>query len=129
MDLFGTAGIRGPVETEVTPRLALEVGQAIGAPDREFVLGRDGRVTGETISAAMRAGLESAGSTVRKVSVVPTPTLAFASQDRYGVQVTASHNPAFDSGIKLFDDGVELDSEAERVVSKAVSEGPTPPSW
>ncbi|MFB6109867.1 MAG: phosphomannomutase [Halodesulfurarchaeum sp.] len=129
MDLFGTAGIRGRAEDEVTPALALQVGQAVGEPDREFAVGRDGRVTGETLLAALRAGLESAGASVRNVGVVPTPTLAFASRGRYGVQVTASHNPPADNGIKLFADGSEFDREAELEVSDRVAGGPEPASW
>jgi phosphomannomutase len=129
MDLFGTAGIRGRAEDEVTPELALRVGQAVGEPDREFVVGRDGRVTGGTLLAALRAGLESAGASVREAGVVPTPTLAFASQGRYGVQVTASHNPPEDNGIKLFVDGAEFDREAELEVSDRVAGGPEPAGW
>ncbi|MGM0371992.1 MAG: phosphomannomutase [Halobacteriota archaeon] len=129
MDLFGTAGIRGRVADEVTPELALHVGQAVGEPDREFVVGRDGRVTGETLVAALRAGLQSAGASVRTVGVVPTPTLAFASQGRYGIQVTASHNPPADNGIKLFEDGTEFDREAEQVVSDRVADGPEQVPW
>ncbi|APE95279.1 phosphohexomutase domain-containing protein [Halodesulfurarchaeum formicicum] len=129
MDLFGTAGIRGRVADEVTPELALRVGQAVGKPDREFVVGRDGRVTGETLVAALRAGLQSAGASVRTVGIVPTPTLAFASQGRYGVQVTASHNPPADNGIKLFEDGTEFDRQAEQAVSDRVADGSEQAPW
>ncbi len=129
MDLFGTAGIRGRAEDEVTPKLALQVGQAVGEPGMEFVVGRDGRVTGGTLRDALTAGLESAGASVRNVGMVPTPALAFASQGRYGVQVTASHNPPEDNGIKLFADGSEFDREAELAVSDRIAGGPEPASW
>jgi len=76
MSLFGTAGIRGPVE-DVSPSLALAVGQAAGDPGETFVVGRDGRETGPALAAAMEAGLESAGADVRRLGQVPTPTLAF----------------------------------------------------
>jgi len=105
MSLFGTAGIRGPVE-DVSPSLALAVGQAAGDPGETFVVGRDGRETGPALAAAMEAGLESAGADVRRLGQVPTPTLAFASRGRRGVMLTASHNPPTDNGIKLFADGV-----------------------
>jgi len=111
MSLFGTAGIRGPVE-DVSPSLALAVGQAAGDPGETFVVGRDGRETGPALAAAMEAGLESAGADVRRLGQVPTPTLAFASRGRRGVMLTASHNPPTDNGIKLFADGVEYDGDA-----------------
>ncbi|ELY39746.1 phosphohexomutase domain-containing protein [Natronorubrum tibetense] len=119
MTLFGTAGIRGPVE-EVTPALALAVGQAAGDPDTTFVVGRDGRETGPALAAAVEAGLESAGSDVYRIGEVPTPTLAFASRGRKGVMLTASHNPPQDNGIKLFANGVEFDRNAERAVEDRV---------
>ncbi|MHC3439607.1 phosphohexomutase domain-containing protein [Natrialbaceae archaeon A-gly3] len=129
MTLFGTAGIRGPVECRVTPELALSVGQAAGESGKTFVVGRDGRETGEALAAAMEAGLESAGSEVRRIGVVPTPTLAYASRGRRGVMLTASHNPPADNGIKFFADGVEYDRDAERVIEAAVESGPDLVPW
>ncbi len=120
MTLFGTAGIRGPVE-EVSPSLALSVGQAAAEPGETFVVGRDGRETGPALAAAMEAGLASAGADVRRIGQVPTPALAFASQGRRGVMLTASHNPPADNGIKLFVDGVEYDSDAERTIDDRVA--------
>ncbi|QLG48630.1 phosphomannomutase [Natrinema halophilum] len=120
MTLFGTAGIRGPVE-EVTPRLALSVGQAAGEPGETFVVGRDGRETSPALAAAMEAGLESAGAVVRRVGQVPTPALAFATRGRRGVMLTASHNPPADNGIKLFVNGVEYDSDAEQTIEDRVA--------
>ncbi|THE63713.1 phosphomannomutase [Salinadaptatus halalkaliphilus] len=129
MTLFGTAGIRGPVE-EITPALALSVGQAAGEPGESFVVGRDGRETGPALAAAIEAGLESAGADVSRLGQVPTPTLAFASQGRTGVMITASHNPPEDNGIKLFGDGVEFDRDGERTIAQAVTgETTTPVSW
>ncbi|WP_254769353.1 phosphomannomutase [Salinilacihabitans rarus] len=122
MTLFGTAGIRGPVDAEVTPALALAVGQAAGEPGETFVVGRDGRETGQALAAAMEAGLESAGADVRRVGRVPTPALAFASRGRRGVMLTASHNPPADNGIKLFADGVEYDREREEAVEARVDD-------
>ncbi|QSW99467.1 phosphomannomutase [Haloterrigena alkaliphila] len=120
MTLFGTAGIRGPVD-EVTPSLALSVGRAAGEPGATFVVGRDGRATGPALAAAVEAGLESAGADVYRIGQVPTPALAFASRGRRGVMLTASHNPPTDNGIKLFADGVEYDREAERAIEDGVA--------
>ncbi|QGX96509.1 phosphomannomutase [Haloplanus rallus] len=128
MDLFGTAGIRGSVETDVTPELAVAVGRAVGREADEVVVGRDGRTTGPGLAAAVEAGALSGGAAVRRVGVVPTPALAFASRGRRGVMLTASHNPPGDNGIKLFVDGVEYDRAAERDVERRVEadEGPVP---
>jgi phosphomannomutase len=128
MDLFGTAGIRGPV-TDVTPSLALAVGRAAGVDGADFIVGRDGRTTGPALAAAMAAGLESAGATVERVGTVPTPTLAYASQGRRGVMLTASHNPPADNGIKLFVDGSEYDSTAERRIEERVADEAGQADW
>ena len=128
MTLFGTAGIRGPVADQVTPALALAVGQAAGEPEATVVVGYDGRETSQPLAEAMAAGLASAGATVRRVGQVPTPTLAYASRGRRGVMITASHNPPADNGIKLFEDGVEYDRVAEREIEAAVDD-PTYVGW
>ncbi len=121
MELFGTAGIRGDAATEVTPELALSVGRAVGRDGDEFVLACDGRTSGPALADAVAAGLRSAGATVFEAGRLPTPALAFASRDRRGVMVTASHNPPADNGIKLFVDGEEYDRDAERRVSERVA--------
>lgn len=129
MNLFGTAGIRGNVVSRVTPELALAVGRSAGEPGETFVVARDGRETGTALAAAMEAGLESAGADVRRAGQLPTPSLAFASQGRNGVMLTASHNPPTDNGIKLFDDGQEYDRTAERAVETDVEDGVPPRPW
>ena len=146
MELFGTAGIRGSVEDRVTPSLALAVGRAAAAVARErddrtaskderrasppeFVLARDGRVTGPATAAAMEAGLASGGAKVLRAGQLPTPGLAYASQGRYGVMLTASHNPPTDNGIKLFRDGVEFDRELEQAVEAGVADEEPPAGW
>ncbi|QZX98666.1 phosphomannomutase [Halobaculum rubrum] len=134
MDLFGTAGIRGDVTERVTPELVLDVTRALGdhareAGDREFVVGRDGRVTGSALAAAAEAGLASAGAEVRRIGQVPTPALAFASRGRRGVMLTASHNPPTDNGVKAFVDGVEYGEAAETAVENRVDDGADPADW
>ena len=129
MNLFGTAGIRGDVRTDVTPELAVAVGRAVGVDGDEFVVGRDGRTTGEGLAAAVEAGLTSAGADVVRVGQVPTPALAFASRGRRGVMLTASHNPPADNGIKLFADGREYGDDAEARTERRVGEGPEPVTW
>lgn len=134
MGLFGTAGIRGSVPDVISPEVSLAVGRSVGLEARtddceHVVLGRDGRVTGTALSAAAEAGLLSAGVAVRRVGVVPTPALAFASRGRYGMMLTASHNPPIDNGIKLFVDGVEFDNDAEGRIEARVDADPTPAEW
>ncbi|WP_280587792.1 phosphomannomutase [Halorubrum sp. Boch-26] len=149
MDLFGTAGIRGSAVERVTPELALAVGRAVAAEVRgdaeagesgrggaerrgrpaEVVLARDGRVTGPALAAAMESGLASSGVRVLRAGRLPTPALAHASRGRYGVMLTASHNPPTDNGIKLFRDGSEFDREAERAVEERVADGEPPAAW
>ncbi|MFD1599904.1 phosphomannomutase [Halobellus rarus] len=142
MELFGTAGIRGSARDRVTPELALAVGRAIGsdavesaetlgnaARRPEVVVGRDGRTTGPALAAAVAAGVESAGADVRRIGVVPTPALAYASQSRHGVMLTASHNPPTDNGIKAFVDGEEYDRERERGVEARVADDHPPAAW
>ena len=149
MELFGTAGIRGSVRDRVTPELAIAVGRAVGAgvvddasagdsgagtdggADRPatVVVARDGRPTGEALAAAMEAGIESAGADVRRAGVLPTPALAYASQGRYGVMLTASHNPPTDNGIKIFVDGREYDRDRESAVETRVADGASPAAW
>ncbi|GAB6861470.1 phosphohexomutase domain-containing protein [Haloplanus litoreus] len=141
MDLFGTAGIRGSVETDVTPELAVAVGRAVGreaedgaetpatSREPEVVIGRDGRTTGAGLAAAVEAGVLSGGASVSRIGVVPTPTLAFASRGRRGVMLTASHNPPGDNGIKCFLDGVEYDGDAERTVERRVEAAEGPVAW
>ena len=148
MGLFGTAGVRGRAETRVTPALALRVGRAVAAVARdhggetvdtattddaldrpEVVVGRDGRVSGPALAAAVEAGLASGGARVTRLGQLPTPALAYASQGRYGVMLTASHNPPSDNGIKLFADGVEFDRQREQAVEARVDAEDPPASW
>jgi len=129
MELFGTAGIRGPVDERVTPELALAVGRAAAVDGDEFVLGRDGRETSQALAAAVTAGLESGGATVRRIGEVPTPALAYASQGRRGVMITASHNPPTDNGLKLFVDGQEYGDDAEARIEARVDDTPDSAAW
>jgi phosphomannomutase len=129
MDLFGTAGVRGDVRTDLTPSLALSIGRAAAAEGDEFAVGRDGRETGPAIAAAVEAGLESGGADVIRIGRVPTPTLAYASRGRHGIMITASHNPPTDNGLKLFHDGAEYERAAEERVETNVADDIEPVAW
>lgn len=125
MALFGSSGIRGLANKEITPELALNVGLALGSMYDSVVIGRDPRTSGEMIEYAIVSGLLSTGCNVSRVGMVPTPTLAFAAKDYdCGVMVTASHNPPEYGGIKLWNrDGMAFDSkqqnELESVIQKS----------
>ncbi len=111
--LFGTDGVRGLANGELTPELALAVAGAAarvlatqGLGHRPVaVVGRDPRASGEMLEAAVTAGLTSAGADVLRVGVVPTPAVAHLVAELaadLGVMISASHNPMPDNGIKLF---------------------------
>ncbi|MCP2260201.1 phosphoglucosamine mutase [Streptoalloteichus tenebrarius] len=111
--LFGTDGVRGLANADLTPELALAVAAAaarvLGERDRTHrpvaVVGRDPRVSGEMLEAAVTAGLAAAGADVLRVGVLPTPAVAHLVGQLdadLGVMISASHNPMPDNGIKLF---------------------------
>lgn len=111
MVLFGSSGVRGIANKEITPQLALDFGLAVGSIYPEVAVGHDPRISSEMIEHAIVAGLLSAGSKVVKVGMVPTPTLAIASQ-KYdcGIMITASHNPAQYVGMKFFKAGMSFNT-------------------
>ena len=103
--MFGTSGIRGPVGEDVTADLALSVGRALGVDCERVVVGRDPRESGRLLSDALTAGLRETGADVVDLGPAATPTIARAVEWRdadAGVAITASHNPAPDNGIKLW---------------------------
>jgi phosphomannomutase/phosphoglucomutase len=121
--LFGTNGVRGITNKELTPDLALALGKAIGTYFKEgdrILVGRDVRAGGDMLVRALTSGLLSTGIDVYYAGVLPTPALQFnvrKGKYRGGVMVTASHNPAEFNGIKVVDaDGVETDSSNEEKI-------------
>ncbi len=109
--MFGSSGVRGIANFEITPQIALNFGLAVGSIYQEVVVGHDPRIPGEMIEHAAVAGLLSAGSKVVKIGMVPTPTLALASKNYgCGIMITASHNPARYIGLKIFKDGLSFDT-------------------
>lgn len=130
--LFGTDGVRGKANVDLTAELALDLsvsaahvlGQVANFTDRRplAVVGRDPRASGEFLEAAVVAGLASAGVDVERVGVVPTPGLAYLVNKRnadLGVMLSASHNAMPDNGIKFFaKGGVKLDDDIEDVIEE-----------
>ncbi len=125
MKLFGSSGIRGITNKEVTVDLALKVGLALGSSKESAVIGRDPRIAGEMIERALISGMVSAGCDVVRVGLVTTPTLAHAARNYdCGVMVTASHNPSEYVGIKLWNpDGMAFDSAQQEEIEETVASG------
>jgi len=124
--LFGTSGIRGIVNREVTTELALKVGMALATKIRrgKILIGRDTRVSGETLEKALTSGILSAGATVKKLGIAPTPALAFLTKEHgldFGVMITASHNPPEYNGIKILNkDGIALNMKQQKEIEQII---------
>ncbi|HHT68205.1 MAG TPA: phosphoglucosamine mutase [Firmicutes bacterium] len=128
---FGTDGIRGVANRELTVELALRVGRAtalvLGNEARQPVLiGRDPRLSGQMLEGALVAGVTSAGLDAVLVGVVPTPAVAFLARTlrcSAGIMISASHNPLQDNGIKVFgSDGFKLSEEQEAQIEELIDE-------
>ncbi len=118
---FGTDGVRGSANTELTPELVLALGRAVARTitATTFLIGRDTRRSGPMLQAALGAGLASEGADVVDVGVLPTPALAWLAvrRDLPAVVISASHNPFGDNGIKLFGaGGTKLTEELEQAI-------------
>ena len=121
---FGTDGVRGEANVELTPELAFKLGRfggyVLSQHEEETPLvfvGRDTRISGEMLEHALIAGLLSVGIRVYKLGVIATPGVAYlvrTGKASAGVMISASHNPALDNGIKFFGgDGFKLDDDRE----------------
>lgn len=130
--LFGTDGVRGVANRDLTPDLALALGRAaatvLASDGGEVVVGRDTRVSGPMLEAALVAGLCSGGIDVRLAGVIPSPAVAFLTLDEKaagGAVISASHNPVADNGIKFFSvDGLKLTTEREEEIEALMARAP-----
>jgi len=121
--LFGTDGVRGVANSELTPELAFNLGKAGAAVLSQgnkrpvIVIGKDTRLSGDMLENALAAGILAVGGNVIKVGVIPTPAVAYLT--RYyradaGIVISASHNPFEYNGIKFFNgQGYKLDDSIE----------------
>ena len=122
--LFGTDGVRGVANAELTAELAVALGSAaarsLASGHAIAVVGRDPRASGEMLEAAVVAGIAAEGVDVLRVGVLPTPAVAYltgAYGAAFGVMISASHNPMPDNGIKIFGaGGHKLDDSAEDAI-------------
>ena len=133
---FGTDGVRGVANEELTAELALALGRATARvlPSVAFVVGRDTRRSGPLLQAALSAGLATEGADVIDLGVLPTPGVAHLAERRGvpGAMVSASHNPFGDNGIKLFSAlgtklAVETEAEVERELESILEDPERPP--
>jgi phosphoglucosamine mutase len=129
--LFGTDGIRGVANIyPMTADVALQVGRALTtffkreASDFRIVIGQDTRISGDMLYSALAAGICSEGGDALLCGVIPTPGVAFhtvAANANAGIVLSASHNPYYDNGIKVFGpDGYKLSDEAEQALEKQI---------
>ena len=127
---FGTDGIRGPVETFITPEACLKIGHATGLVMKELgwstvVIGKDTRISGYMLEAALQAGFIAAGVNVRLLGPLPTPGVAYLTKtlrNKFGVVISASHNDFLDNGIKIFnEDGEKISRDLEKRIEKYLS--------
>jgi phosphoglucosamine mutase len=134
--LFGTDGVRGVANAELSPELAFRIGRATAALfendalRRPIVVGRDTRLSGTMLEAALVAGITSTGRDTLALGVLPTPgvaRIAVLAQAAAGVMISASHNPIGDNGIKIFGpDGFKL-SDAQEDALEAALDAPELP--
>ncbi|MBV8363168.1 MAG: phosphoglucosamine mutase [Candidatus Eremiobacteraeota bacterium] len=131
--LFGTDGVRGIANTELTPELAFQLGRAAARvlatqtdPEAPFVVGRDTRISGTMLEGAIIAGVTSAGRDAVSVGVLPTAAVAIVTRRTNaaaGCMISASHNPIADNGIKFFSsDGFKLSDESEQQIEDVLAD-------
>ncbi|TMU83789.1 phosphoglucosamine mutase [Bacillus sp. BHET2] len=137
---FGTDGVRGVANTELTPELAFKLGRFGGyvltkdATRPKILIGRDTRISGHMLEGALVAGLLSIGAEVMRLGVISTPGVAYLTKAlgaQAGVMISASHNPVGDNGIKFFGpDGFKLsdaqEHEIEDLLDQSVDGLPRP---
>jgi len=127
---FGTDGIRGPVESVITPEACLKIGHATGIVMKELgwntvVIGKDTRISGYMLESALQAGFIAAGVNVQLAGPLPTPGVAYLTKtlrNKFGVVISASHNDFLDNGIKIFNDnGEKISRDIEKRIEKYIS--------
>jgi phosphoglucosamine mutase len=131
--LFGTDGVRGVVGEELTCKMAFELGRAgahvltKGAHKPKIIVGRDTRVSGGMLEAALCAGICCAGAHAEAVGIMPTPAVAYLTRlykADAGVVISASHNPFQDNGIKFLNsEGFKLPDDTEDEIEKIIKSG------
>lgn len=129
--LFGTDGVRGVANVELTPELAYKLGRAgayvLASKQRgKILVGKDTRASGDMLEAALTSGICSMGIDVVSLGVIPTPAVAHLTRKHNalaGIVISASHNPGEYNGIKFFDsEGLKLTDEVEDKIEEIILE-------
>ena len=132
---FGTDGFRGPSDSKITPNFCLSLGFHTGTVIKEkgydsVIIGKDTRVSGYMLEAALEAGFISAGIDVKLAGPIPTPAVSFLTATyagQFGVVISASHNPYYDNGIKFFNRyGREISEELEHEIEERLQNSNVP---
>jgi phosphoglucosamine mutase len=131
MKLFGTDGIRGVANIDLTPEITFLLGKSVGfllskKKKGEIIIGKDTRISGDMLESSLSAGIVSVGKNVVRVGVLPTPAVCYLVRKwkkEAGCMISASHNPVEDNGIKIFDkNGFKLKKKKEEEIEKYVFE-------
>jgi phosphoglucosamine mutase len=129
--LFGTDGVRGVANTELTCEMSMMIGRAAammlekyGSHRPKIIIGKDTRISSDMLEAALAAGICSVGADAILLGIVPTPTVAYLVKDMgadVGIMISASHNPAQYNGIKIFNkDGYKLSDSLEEEIEAII---------
>ena len=126
--LFGTDGVRGVANTQLTCDLAFKLGQAaVAFQGKTILIGKDTRLSGDMLESAVAAGIMSMGGTALLAGIIPTPAIALLVRELHcdgGIVISASHNPPEYNGIKLFDaQGFKLPDAVEDEIESFVAKG------
>lgn len=125
---FGTDGVRGIANEKLTSRLAYRIGRFLGQyPDgkkTKILIGRDTRLSGSLLDSALISGVTTSGGNVYELGITTTPSISYLVENGdydFGVMISASHNPFFDNGIKIFTpNGEKCPSEIEALIEKYI---------
>ena len=128
MRLFGTDGVRGVANEDLTPELVFRLGRAaahvLSADGARFLLGRDTRLSGPMLEAALVAAICSTGGTAIRAGIIPPPAAAYLARAAaaVGMAISASHNPVEDNGLKFFGaDGFKLPDAVEEAIEATLA--------
>lgn len=127
---FGTDGARGLANTELTSKIAYRIGRFIGqypsGKKNRILISRDTRLSGDMLLASLVAGITSSGSDVYDEGISTTPSISYLVKNQnfdYGIMISASHNPYYDNGIKIFSNiGEKLSGEIEQLIERYIDQ-------
>ncbi len=127
--LFGTDGIRGIVNEDITPKLSVKLGNALGrfysGEYKKVIIGMDTRSSGDMLASALASGASASGLDSEIIGILPTPALAYLTKvnNCLGVMISASHNPAIYNGLKVLEKGKKISDFNEVQLEKLMEEG------